>query len=60
MNENTAIAIICVGIPLALAIGTGLSSAPEAQVAIEAAKEGLQQCPTKQGLAWQKECNKDD
>ena len=48
MNQNTAIVVICVGIPLALAIGTGLSSAPESQVAIEAAKAGLQQCPTKQ------------
>lgn len=60
MNQNTAIVVICVGIPLVLAIGTGLSSAPEAQVAIEAAKAGLQQCPTNGGLAWQKECKKDD
>lgn len=56
MNGNTAIAIICVSIPLALAIGGGLSSEADARVAVEAAKTGLQQCPTRQGLAWQKEC----
>jgi hypothetical protein len=58
MNDNTAIVVICVGIPLAIAIGSGITAMAETPVAIEAAKAGLQQCPTENGLAWQKECKK--
>jgi len=58
MNDNTAIAIICVGIPLAISIGYAISAIAEAPVAVEATKAGLQQCPTPVGLAWQKECKK--
>lgn len=56
MNDNTAIALVIIGIALSVAIGTGLSAIADAPVSTEAAKAGLQQCVVSGRVIWQKEC----
>ena len=56
------LAIMFVGIIFSIAIGVGLYRYAESQIAIEAAKNGLQECmlPDGQGYrgqtVWQREC----
>lgn len=61
MNEKW-FAIMIVGVVFSIAIGVGLYRYTESQIAIEAAKNGLQECVLPEGhgyhgqTVWQREC----